>query len=212
MYGEYWIIHDLFVLNIRRNLYSKCIGIENFIDPVNDTACVHHWYSYYGLWTSKYCIWLLRENGYIGLVKFCVYVKVIYISYKRFWWLIKIYATSCKHATTHPGLAGANGVAVGSSLARPRHRWWKGPIQIGCENFHRWRHYLKLVKIPWNFTYIFFDKNSTNFKMSHTLNSEWSHVKEDTKLSVYWTPLRHSLTSRACCVTRRHSTIWGSTL
>ena len=57
-------------------------------------------------------------------------------------------------------LAGANGVAAGSSLARPRHRWWKGPIQIGCENFHRWRHYLKLVKIPWNFTYIFFDENS----------------------------------------------------
>ena len=47
-----------------------------------------------------------------------------------------------------PTLAGANGVAAGSSLARPRHRWWKGPIQIGCENFHRWRHYLKLVKIP----------------------------------------------------------------
>ena len=42
-------------------------------------------------------------------------------------------------------LAGANGVAAGSSLARPRHRWWKVPIQIGWENFHRWRHYLKLV-------------------------------------------------------------------
>ena len=43
-------------------------------------------------------------------------------------------------------LAGANGVAAGSSLARPLHRWWKGPIQICWENFHRWRHYLKLVK------------------------------------------------------------------
>ena len=43
-------------------------------------------------------------------------------------------------------VAGANGVAAGSSLARPRHRWCKGPIQIGCENFQRWQHYLKLVK------------------------------------------------------------------
>ena len=45
-------------------------------------------------------------------------------------------------------LDGANGVAAGSSLARPRHRWWKKPIQIDWENFHRWRHYLKLVKTP----------------------------------------------------------------
>ena len=43
-------------------------------------------------------------------------------------------------------LAGANGVAVGSSLARPRHRWWKVPVKIGWKNFHRWRHYPKLVK------------------------------------------------------------------
>ena len=26
------------------------------------------------------------------------------------------------------GVAGANGVMAGSSRARPRHRWWKGPI------------------------------------------------------------------------------------
>ena len=38
--------------------------------------------------------------------------------------------------------------------------------------------------------------------MTHTLNSEWSHVKENSMLSVYWTPLRHPLTSRTCCATR----------
>ena len=47
---------------------------------------------------------------------------------------------------TQDNIAGANCVAASSSLTRPRHCWWKGPIQISCENFHRWRHYLKLVK------------------------------------------------------------------
>ena len=49
--------------------------------------------------------------------------------------------------------------------------------------------------------------------MTHTLNSEWSHVKENSMLSVYWTPLRHSLTSRTCCATRvTILAVWGSTV
>ena len=42
----------------------------------------------------------------------------------------------------------------------------------------------------------------TKFVRTHTLNSKWLDLKGDTMLSVYWTPLRHYLTSRACCATR----------
>ena len=92
-----------------------------------------------------------------------------------------------------------------SSLDRPWHRSRKRPIQIGCGNFHRCRHGLKIV--------IFFrisptccltrtSSYGTKFVRTHTLNSKWLDLKGDTMLSVYWTPLRHYLTSRACCATR----------
>ena len=78
------------------------------------------------------------------------------------WWPTSFWLQwTMVEGSVHAGIpvAGANGVAAGSSLARPRHRWWKGPVKIGWENFHRWWHYLKLVNILPNFT-VFSDENS----------------------------------------------------
>ena len=66
----------------------------------------------------------------------------------------------------------------------------------------------KLFKISPTFSLTRTPRWGTNFITTYTLDSEWFHVKEDTMLSVYWTPLRHSLMSCACCATRRHNTIW----
>ena len=56
----------------------------------------------------------------------------------------------------------------------------------GCENFHRWQHYLKLVKIlqtSSTCSLMSTSWNRANFTTTHTLNSEWSHVTENTPFS-----------------------------
>ena len=100
-----------------------------------------------------------------------------------------------------PGpLPGAKGVVAGSSLVQHDTVGERGPFQLVVKTFID-------DSTIWNFSKIFqilpacslikTPSYGTNFITTYTLNSVWSHVKEDIMLSVYWTPLHHSLKPRS---------------